>query len=148
MRILNQKSRMNQSCIIEVVDQLGAILIWLLLNIDKLTSMILLSSWIKGAWGLIYRTFFSLWYLVFDFIDAAASSLYLLGVSFIVSATITAGSSTSLNEIFTDLMWSLSWFWEYSIKGVYTLVKYLISFLKSSFLKGYLKSARATLTIL
>jgi hypothetical protein len=31
-------------------------------------------------------------------------------------------------------MWSLSWFWAYSIKGVYTLVKYLTSFLKSSFL--------------
>ena len=101
-----------------------------------------------GAWGLISRIFFSLWYFMLGFIEAAASSLYLFGVSFIVSATMTTGSFTSLKETFTSFITSFSWFWAYSIKGVYTFFKYLTYFLNSSFLYGYLKSFLATFTIL
>lgn len=81
-------------------------------------------------------------------IDEADSNLYLLGVSFIISDTITAALSTSLKEILTYLMVSFSSFSAYSIKGVYSFLKYLAYFLNSSVLYGYLKSILATFKIL
>lgn len=72
--------------------------------IHDCTSTILLSSWIMGACGLIYRIFFSLWYLLVIFIEDAESILSLLGVSFIMSATMTTGLSISLIDIFTYLI--------------------------------------------
>jgi len=46
-----------------------------------------------------------------------------------MSATITTGSSTNLREILTSLITSFSWFWAYSIRGVYIFLRYLTSFL-------------------
>ena len=50
-------------------------------------------------------------------IEDASVKRSLLGVSFIMSATITAGESTSLRETLTSLMFSLSSFWAYSMRG-------------------------------
>ena len=118
VRIFNQKSWMNQSSIIQIINQLSAILIRLFLNTTKSTSTILFNDCTIGAWGLISRIFFSLWYLAVAFIDAAAYNLSRLGVSFIMSATMTTGSSTSLKDTRTSFILSFSWFWAYSIKGV------------------------------
>jgi hypothetical protein len=66
--------------------------------------------------------------------EEASVKRSLLGVSFIISATITAGELTNLRETLTSLIVSLSSFWAYSISGAYTFRRYLTSLRSSSLL--------------
>lgn len=55
--VFHQEARVDQAGIVQVLDQLGAVLIRFILSKNIVTSTILLSSWIMGWWGLISSIF-------------------------------------------------------------------------------------------